>query len=122
AIPLAKDSGLVIAVANRINQLVHESFKREICDLKVGIRGLDRMAGCLNEMSLSETDSAIKIQWIICSARRLGHGLAAACAKRLHSATTKDEKVYFSLRAEFVLSMNWADSSSGADAIGVDTA
>src|ERR1700694_3219671 len=74
-IAFAENLRLVIPVPYRIDKFVHEALERKIGDLKFGVSPLDCMAGGLDQMGLTKTNTTIKIQWVISLSWSLGNGL-----------------------------------------------
>src|SRR5215813_15161624 len=71
SISLPKNMSLVVAIPYRIDEFIHEAFQRQIRHVEVRIGILDRVAGCLNEVGLSQSNSAIQVKWIVGLSRRL---------------------------------------------------
>src|SRR5690242_3856071 len=68
AILLAK--ALRLVVTNRIDQIVHETFRRDVTKLEMLIAGFDSVTTRVHQVRFAEPHAAVEIKWVVGSARR----------------------------------------------------
>jgi len=111
------DDGIVVVrVLNRADNFVGELFARRVDNLLVGCLGQHGVRDALQQMSLSQPDAAVNIQWVVDVARVARDGVAGGEREAVARATTKLSNVYRLLRTMVLLCA--ACPGSGAASAG----
>src|SRR6185369_16084628 len=64
---------LRLVITNRVNQIVHETLRRDVAEFEMFIARFDSVAAGMHQVRLAKSDTAVEVERVVGSSRRFSY-------------------------------------------------